>query len=135
VQHVFLVVVNEGLVAHIQTALDQRAKLLSDGHQRVTHAQLEEGPRTAAVLERGAARSTHTAWIDSVGFEWQDLLDAQVELPAVDEVVLVEEALVETEPEISEVYTPRVDEAFSGMLTSVTYEAMQMLVAPAEGDL
>ena len=42
---------------------------------------------------------------------------------------------MEAEPEIGEAHTSRVDEAFVAMLASVNDEAMEMLVAPAEGYL
>ena len=57
--------------------------------------------RTTAVLGRDSPPSTHTAWMESAGFERLDVLDAHVVLPTIDEVVLVKETLMEAEPEIA----------------------------------
>jgi transposase-like protein len=56
-------------------------------------------------------------------------------LPTIAEVILVLEALMDAQPEIGEMHASRVDEALGAMLTSVNHEAMQMRLAPAEGDL
>ena len=82
-------VVNERGVAHRKTPLGQGVEPIGDGQQRVALAELEEGPWTAAVLGRYSAPPTDAAWIDTPGLERQDLLDAQVVLPTIDEVVLV----------------------------------------------
>ncbi len=130
-----VVIVNEGFVAHSKTTLGLRVQPIGDGRQRVALAQLEERLRATAVLGRHSTLSTDTAWIESARFERQDLLDVHVVLPTVNEVIFVQEALMESEPEIGEMHAARVDEAFGAMLTSVNHEAIKMLVAPAEGDL
>ena len=90
----------------------------------------------AAGCPRGdSAPATDTAWVDTARFNEQDLLDAHVMLPAVGEIVFIEEALMAAEFEIGQVHTARVDETFGAVLTSVNHETMEMLVAPAEGDL
>jgi len=91
--------------------------------------------RTTAVLGRDSPPSTHTAWMESAGFERLDVLDAHVVLPTIDEVVLVKETLMEAEPEIGEAHEARIEEAIGAMLMSVNREAMEMLVTPAECDL
>jgi hypothetical protein len=67
--------------------------------------------------------------------ERQNLLKPHVVLPAIDEVVHVQEAFSDTQADISQSHTARVDEAFHAVHTPVDDEPMQMLVAPTKGYL
>jgi hypothetical protein len=75
-------------------------------------------------------------WLDR-----QDLLNVHVMLPAVGEVVLVQEALANTKAKLGQVYVSGIvteaDPAVraDAVLTAVDDEAVQMLVAPAKDEL
>ena len=68
-------------------------------------------------------------------FQRQDLLDPEVVLPVVGEVVLVQEALADAQPESSQPHAARVDAAVVSVLAPLDHEAVQVLTAPAQCDL
>jgi len=104
-------------------------------------AQFQERPRPAAVFEW---RCASAADADRVGPPWlerQDLLNAHVMLPAVGEVILVQEALTDAQAKVGQAYVSGiVTEADSAVmpdavLAAVDDEAVQVLIAPAEDEL
>jgi hypothetical protein len=63
------------------------------------------------------------------------LLDSDFVLPAIDEVVLVQEALADAQPKINQPYTAWIAASFRPVHPSLDDEAMQVLVAPGKGRL
>ena len=118
------------------------AERLEDGQQpcgdvvrRVALAQLQERPGAAAVFRWRGAPATDAARIGLARLKPQDLLDPEVVLPEVGEVVLIPEALADAEPERRHPHATRVDAAIVPVLAPLDDEAMQVLIAPAEGRL
>ena len=106
-----------------------------DVASRVVLAPLQERPGPATVFGRGGATATDAAWIDAPRRQRQDLLDPDVVLPVVGEVVLVQEALADAQPESSQPHAARVDVAVVSVLAPLDHEAMEVLAAPAQRDL
>jgi hypothetical protein len=115
--------------------LDDAQQLPADAGGRVVLAPLQERPVAATIFGWGGATATDAARIGAPRRQRQDLLDPEVVLPAVDEVVLVPEALADAEPELAEPHAARVGIARVAVLAPLDDEAMQVLIAPAEGRL
>src|SRR5512135_1695156 len=104
-------------------------------------ASLQEGPGAAAVFRRCPALSADTDRIASLRFLRESAFDADLMVPSVAEVILVEEALVAAELEVGEADLmgiqgePGPARSADAVVPAVDAEAMQMGVAPAEGDL
>ena len=110
----------------------ERQHAIGDGHDRVVLPELEEGPGPATVLGWCSASATDTHRVPTPRVERQNLLEPHVVLPVIDEVVLVQEVFSDTQAEISQSHTARIDEAFHSVHPPVDDEAMQMLVAPTK---
>jgi hypothetical protein len=138
---VFVVVVNECLRPDDQASLDQLHQLISDADNRVPLAELQERQRPTTVLwwHRAPAANAHR-----VALPWserQAAFEAHVVLPAIGEVVFVQEPLADAEFKIDQVdllgIITEADAArvANAVLTPVNNEAVQVLVGPAESRL
>src|SRR6266851_3828133 len=88
-EHILIVVVNEGLAAYVEAALGQLVESIGDAQQRVALAKLQECPWPAAVLRRHPPSATDAARVSLPRLERQQQLNTYVVLPAIGEVVLV----------------------------------------------
>src|SRR6202521_6010373 len=109
--------------------------------RRVVLAKFQECPRPAAVF---GWRCTSAAGADRVGVPWlerQDLLNAQLVLPAVGEVIRIEEAFTDSRPKVGDAYVSGiVAEADPAVMPDAVFaaldnESVQVLIAPAEDEL
>jgi hypothetical protein len=101
----------------------QRQHTVGDGHDRVVLPELKECPRPATILGWCGESATDADRVSTLGIARQDVLQPHVMLPAIDEVVFVQEALSDTQTEISQSHTPWVDEAVRAVHTPVDDEA------------
>src|SRR6266851_7891245 len=101
-QHILIVVVNEGFAAYVEAALGQLVESIGDAQQRVALAKLQECPWPAAVLRRHPPSSADAHRVASFRFERQELLDANVMLPGISEIVLIQEALADTPSKVGQ---------------------------------
>jgi len=87
--------VNEGVTPDGDSQLSQLQQAIGDVDDGVPLAQLHERPWPTAVLGRDSAAATNAHRVALPRLAPQDLLDAHVVLPAIGEVVLVQEALAD----------------------------------------
>ena len=138
---VFVVIMDERLASDSCPPLEKLYQALGAVDDRVTLAQFQESPWSTTVLGRHLASPTRAGRVATVRLQRKDLLDAHVVLPAISEVILVEEALADAQSEINQPYLARiVSEAdpavmVDAVLTTVNGEAIEMLVCPTQADL
>ncbi len=134
-KHVLIVVVNEGLGSDSKTTLGQLVEPIGDVQDRVALAELQEGPRSTAILRGHPTSPADTTRVESAKFERQELLDTHVVLPAIGEVVFVEETLSNTQAQIGQGHTPRISAAVLSIRSPMDDESVQVLVAPTQSRL
>ena len=104
-------------------------------------AQLQEGPCPATVLGRHPPSPADAQRVVASRDQRQDLLDADIVLPAIGEVVLVQEALPNAEAQVGQAYLARIitegdpAEVADAVLATVNDEPVKVLVAPVQSDL
>jgi len=103
------------------------------GEDVVALATLQVGPRPAAVLGWPGTAPTGAHRVGTARLDSEDLLDADVVVPVVGEVVVVDEPLGPPQPESAQGDLAVLVEAF--VLVPVNLEAMEVIVLPGEGDL
>jgi len=151
VHELFIVIVNSVVVMVIANVvflasagcdgLEQLQQPLGDAKGRVALAQFQERPRPAAVLGWDSAPAANTDWVASPRVERQDVLDPHVVLPAVGEVVFIEEAFTDAQAKVGQAHPSRIvaeaDPAVTAdpVLTAVEDKAVQVLIAPAQYSL
>ncbi len=90
---------------------------------------VRHSPRADQRVDRRAHR------VPSSRLPRPDLLDPDVVLPAVGEVVLIQEALADTQIQIGQSHLARIAAATVPILPPLDDEAMEVLVAPVQGCL
>ena len=104
-------------------------------------AQLQERPRSTTVFRWRCASAADANRVVPPSPDRQELLNAHIVLPAVREVVFIQETLTCAEVKVGQAYVSRVvTEANSAVmadsvLAAVDDEAVQVLIAPAEDEL
>ncbi len=125
-------VVHERLVPDGGAQLDQVQEPITDAYDGVLLAQFQKRPRPATVLGRNSAPTADAHRVPSSGLQRPNLLDPDVMLPAVGEVVLIQEALADTQPELAEPHPARIAAATFPVLPPLDDKAMEVLIAPAK---
>jgi hypothetical protein len=103
--------------------------------------KLHEGPGASAVLGRDDSPAARADRVAPRGLRRQGLLHPDVVLPPISEVVFVYEALANPKTKIAKAdFTGVVGEAEAAripdaVLATVDHEAVEVVVAPAEGEL
>ncbi len=121
--------------------LEQFQQAVGDTEDRVVLAQFQERPWPAAVLGWRRASAADTDRVVPPWLERQDLLDSHVVLPAVGEVILVQEALTNAQAKVGQAYVSGIvteaDPAImpDAVLTTLDDETVQVLVGPAQHSL
>ena len=132
--------VSDGIAIAGFHRFDQSRQVL-DHVERDRVASLQEGPGTAAVFRRCLALPTDTDRVPPLRLLREPVFDPDLVLPRVAEVILVEEAFVAAELEVGEadlaciLGEPGPARPADAIIPAVDAEAMEMGVAPAEGDL
>jgi hypothetical protein len=88
----------------------ERRQTVGDGYDRIVLPELEEGPRSTAVLGWCRASAADAHRVPPPGIERQDLFEPHLVVAAIDEVVLVQEALSEAQTESSQSHTAWIDQ-------------------------
>ena len=101
---VFVVVVDECLGPDDQPSFDQLHELIGDADDRVALAQLQKSPRPTTVFWWHRAPPANAHRVASPWIERQYAFDAHVMLPAIGEVVLIQEAFTGAEAEVGQAY-------------------------------
>jgi hypothetical protein len=119
----------------------QLHELIGDADDRVALAQFQKRPGPTTVLWWHRAPTAHAHRVVPPWIEWQHALDAHVVLPAICEVVLVDEPLADAQTKIGQAYVSGiVTEADPAVMTDAVFtavndEAVQVLIGPAESRL
>ena len=117
------------------------ARPRGDGDDRVPLPKLQEGPRPTAVFRWGRSPATDAHRVPPLRIAGVDRFDTQVVLPAVADVVLLNEALAQTKAKVSELdLVGGVREADAADLAAavvhpVEHKPVQVFVAPAQHEL
>ena len=138
---VFVVIVDERLTTDGGSPVKELHQALGAVDDRVPLAQFQESPWPATILRRHVASAASAGGVATPRLKRTDLLDADVVLPAVSKVILVEETLTETQPKVGQsnllgiVAKADATEMTDAVLTTVNDEAIEMLIAPTQCDL
>ncbi len=97
---------NECLAADDRTSFDQLHELIGDADDRVALAQFQNRRWPTTVLWWPCPPPANAHRVASPWIERQDGLDAQVVLPAIGEVVFVDEPLADAQSKIGQMYVP-----------------------------
>jgi hypothetical protein len=137
-------VIHSRQIVHIKLiwfVLQDGQQLVGEPAGRVVLFQREKRPGTATIFRRRSSSTASTRRIAARVLQWQNAFEPELMLPEIAEVVLVAEAAVDAQAQVTEAHLPwivgKADAARLGdaVVLAVDHKAVQVGVGPVEGNL